>query len=72
MRRITTLYWGGGKRVPYRFFVVGVGASAVSPDVVYADNDGEHGEESGAKRGGLWKAVNVLGGRRDGHHGSVY
>ena len=32
----------------YRFFVVGVGASAVAPDVVHADDDGEHGEEGGA------------------------
>ena len=34
----------------------------MSPDVVHTNNDGEHGEESGAKRGGLWQGGNVLGG----------
>jgi hypothetical protein len=33
----------------HRFVVICVGASAVSPDVVYADDHGEHGKENGAK-----------------------
>lgn len=44
----------------HRFVVVCVGASAVSPDVVYADGHGEHEKENGAKRGSLRKGVDVL------------
>jgi hypothetical protein len=44
------------------FFVICVGASAVSPDVVYANDHGEHGKENGAERGGLRKGADVLRG----------
>jgi hypothetical protein len=44
----------------HRFVVVCVGASAVSPDVVYADDHGEHGKKDGAKRGSFRKGIDVL------------
>jgi len=53
------LEWRKGGRT-HRFVVVCVGASAVSPDVVYADDHGEHGKENGAKRGSLGKGIDVL------------
>lgn len=53
------LEWRRGTRT-HRFVVVCVGASAMSPDVVYADDHGEHGKENGAKRGSLRKGIDVL------------
>jgi hypothetical protein len=44
----------------HRFVVICVGASAVSPYVVDANDHGEHGKENGAKRGGLRKGIDVL------------
>ena len=63
---VVVLLEEGGRRNMYGcthcFFVVCVRASAVSPDVVYADDHGEHGKENGAERGGLRKGADVLRG----------
>ena len=50
-------------RVTHRFVVICVGATAVSPNVVYSDDHREHGKENGAERGGLRKSGNVLSGK---------
>jgi len=49
--------------VTHRFVVVCIGATAVSPNVVYSDNHREHGKENRAERGGLRKSGNVLHGK---------
>jgi len=63
MGSIIGICWRGGGSTStrtHRFVIVCVGASAVSPDVVYADDHGEHGKENGAKRGSLRKGIDVL------------
>jgi len=52
----------GGGKCTHGFVFGGVGASAVSPDVVHANDKGEHGEEHRAERGGLWEGSDVLWG----------
>ena len=44
---------GGVDESTHRSFIVGVDASAVSPDMVYADDHGKHGKQNGADGGGV-------------------
>jgi hypothetical protein len=65
---------GGMDESTHRSFIVGVDASAVSPDMVYADDHGKHGKQNGADGGGLRKGAVLMFcmGQRDYVYFSIF